>query len=409
MTEKRNKKTFALTTKIFIGLILGVIVGLLMQNHADFATSYIKPLGTLFLNLIKLIIVPLVFSSLLVGVADLDDVTKLGKIGLKTIAFFLITTAVAIIIGLALANIGNVGGNFVLPAEQITVETKEAPSIIDTLLNTVPANPLEALVEGRMLQIIVFAIIMGAGLLAVNEKAVVVFDFFRGITEAMYVIIAGVMKFAPIGVFGLIVPVIAENGPEVLLPLLRLIIIVYAACLIHMGLVYTFAVKISNYPIKKFYKAVFKPWLIAFTTSSSSGTLPITIQTAEEDLGVPKPIASFVLPLGATINMDGTSIYQGVCALFIAQVYGISLTIGQQLTIVLTATLASIGAAGVPGAGMIMLGMVLESVGLPIEGIALVAGVDRLLDMMRTSVNVVGDIACSIFVSRTEGELDHIK
>lgn len=404
MTKKKPK--LSLPLQIMIGLALGILVGILLQSNPGIADSYIRPLGTIFLNLIRLLIVPLVFSSLLIGVADLKDITKIGKIGLKTMVFFLCTTAIAIVIGLVLANVLNVGGGFVIPAGEIVYEASTPPSFIDTLVGIIPSNPLNSLVQGQMLQIIVFALIFGTGLLAVGEKGRPVFDFFSGTAEAMYAITAGVMKFAPIGVFGLIAPVVANNGPGVLLPLSRAILIVYLACILHVILVYTPALKfLAKMSVRKFYKAAFAPWATAFTTSSSAGTLPITLETAEKELGVPKPIASFVLPLGATINMDGTAIYQGVAALFIAQVYGLDLTLGQQLTIVLTATLASIGTAGVPGAGMIMLAMVLQGVGLPIEGIALIAGVDRIFDMMRTSINVLGDMVCAVFVARTEGEL----
>ncbi|HHX04031.1 MAG TPA: dicarboxylate/amino acid:cation symporter [Tissierellia bacterium] len=403
---QKKKSGLSLPIRILIGLVLGIIVGILLQSNPEIADKYIKPLGTIFLNLIKLIIVPLVFSSLLVGVADLQDVTKIGKIGLKTVVYFLATTAIALFIGLLLGNVLNVGGGFVIPTGDITYEAATAPSFIDTLVGIIPSNPLNSIVLGQMLQIIVFALILGAGLLAVGEKGRPVFNFFNGIAEAMYSITGGIMKLAPIGVFGLITPVIANNGPGVLLPLSRAILVVYLACFLHAAIVYSSTVKyLGKMSLKKFYKAAFAPWAMAFTTSSSSGTLPITLETAEKELGVSKSVASFVLPLGATINMDGTAIYQGVGALFIAQVYGIDLTISQQLTIVLTATLASIGTAGVPGAGMIMLAMVLQGVGLPIEGIALIAGVDRIFDMARTSINVLGDLACSIVVAKSEGEL----
>lgn len=330
-----------------------------------------------------------------------------GKIGLKTFVYFLFTTAIAIVIGLVVANVLDVGSGFTLPIEDLSYEAVEPPSFIDTLVGIIPSNPLKSLVEGEMLQIIVFALILGAGLLAVGELGKPVLNFFNGVAEAMYKVTNGVMKFAPIGVFGLMTPVIANNGPQVLLPLSKAILAVYIACALHVLIVYSSTVKIfGKMNLKHFYKGVFGPWLFAFTTSSSSGTLPISMEAAENKLGVSKPIASFVLPLGATINMDGTAIYQGVCALFIAQVYGIDLSISQQLTIILTATLASVGTAGVPGSGMIMLAMVLQGVGLPVEGIALVAGVDRIFDMVRTSINVVGDLACAVIVARSEGELD---
>lgn len=403
MAEKKGK--LSLSIQILIALVAGIIVGLALQGNPDIANNYIRPLGTLFLNMIKLLIVPLVFSSLMVGVANMEDVTKLGRIGGKTFVYYFLTTAIAIVIGLVLGNLLNVGGGFVLPAGEIVYEAKEAPPFITTLINLIPSNPLKSIVEGEMLQIIVFALVLGGGVLMVGEKGKIVFEFFDSIAEAMFVITSWVMKFAPIGVFGLLTPVIAQNGPEVLMPLLRLIVVVYLACIIHIGVIYTLSVKfLGKMSPAKFYKGAFPAWAMAFTTSSSSGTLPLTMKCAEENLGVSKPVASFVLPLGATINMDGTAIYQGVCALFIAQVYGLNLDLGQQMTIVLTATLASVGTAGVPGSGMIMLAMVLQGVGLPVEGIALVAGIDRILDMIRTSLNVLGDLTCAVFIENTEKE-----
>lgn len=399
-------KKLQLTTKIFIGLALGILLGIILQPNPDIAVKFVKPFGTLFLNLIKLVIVPLVFSSLVVGTCGMDDVRKLGRIGGKTVAYYMLTTAFAVTIGLILANLSNVGGGFSIPVDA-KVEVAAAPNVIETLLNIIPSNPLKALVDGNMLQIIAFALIIGAGIIGIGEKGKVLFNFFDAMADVMYKIIAVIMEFAPIGVFALITPVVAQNGPGVLLPLLKLIVVVYAGCAIHALFTYSATVSLfAKVSPVKFFKGIAPAMVFAFTTASSSATLPINMKRCEENLGVPKSVTSFVLPLGATINMDGTAIYQGVCAFFIAQVYGINLPISAQLTIILTATLASIGTAGVPGAGMIMLGMVLQSVGLPIEGIALIAGVDRILDMMRTMINVTGDAACATIVAATEGELD---
>lgn len=399
-------KKMQLTTKIFIGLALGIVLGIILQPNPGIANDYIKPFGTLFLNLIKLVIVPLVFSSLVVGACSMDDVRKLGRIGGKTMAYYLLTTAFAVTIGLVLANITNVGGGYIIPADA-KYEIAEAPNVIETLLNIIPSNPLKALVDGNMLQIISFALIIGAGIIGIGEKGKNLQSFFESFAEVMYKIIGVVMEFAPIGVFALITPVVAVNGPTVLLPLLKLIIVVYIGCALHAILTYSATVwgfaKLS--PLQ-FFKGISPAMIFAYTTASSSATLPISMKRCEENLGVPKSICSFTLPLGATINMDGTAIYQGICAVFIAQIYGIPLPLTAQLTIILTATLASIGTAGVPGAGMIMLGMVLHTVGLPVEGIAIIAGVDRILDMMRTMINVTGDAACSVVVAATEGELD---
>ncbi len=399
-------KKMQLTTKIFIGLALGILLGIILQPNPDIASKYVKPFGTLFLNLIKLSIVPLVFSSLVVGTCSMDDVRKLGRIGGKTMLYYMMTTAFAVTIGLLLANVTNVGGGFSIPVDA-KVDIAEAPAIAETLLNIIPSNPLKALVDGNMLQIIAFALIIGAGIIGIGEKGKTLYNFFDSFAEVMYKIIGVIMQFGPIGVFALITPVVAVNGPKVLLPLLKLILVVYAGCALHAILTYTSTVSIfAKVNPVRFFKGISPAMVFAFTTASSSGTLPITMKCSEENLGVPKSISSFVLPLGATVNMDGTAIYQGICAFFIAQVYGLELSVGAQLTIILTATLASIGTAGVPGAGMIMLGMVLQSVGLPLEGIALIAGVDRVLDMMRTMINITGDAACAVVVSATEGELD---
>lgn len=395
----------SLSTKIFIGLALGVMAGLMFQSSPEVATIYIKPLGNLFLNLIKMIIVPLVLSSLVVGSASTGDVGKLGRIGIKTLAYYLVTTAIAVVLGLFLANMVNPGLGLSIPVDA-TAEAKEVPSVIETFLNIIPTNPIQAMADANMLQIIFFALILGIGITLVGEKAKPFLTFFDSIAEVCYKIVAIIMAFAPIGVFGLITPVVAEHGPSALLPLLKVIITVYLSCFLHAAIVYSGAVYFSSKmsPVT-FFKGAAPAMMVAFTTSSSSGTLPITMRCAEENLGVPKSISSFVLPLGATINMDGTALYQGVCALFVAQIYGIDLTFVQQLTIVLTATLASIGTAGVPGAGLIMLTMVLQSVGLPLEGMVLVGGIDRILDMARTCINITGDMAGAILVSATEGEL----
>lgn len=400
-------KKMQLSTKILIGLGAGILAGILLQGSPAVATTWIKPFGTLFLNLIKMIIVPLVLASLVVGTCGLGDVKKLGRIGGKTVAYYLLTTAFAVILGLILANVFSVGAGFVLPSDVKAAEASKIPSVIDTLLNIIPTNPIKAAADGNMLQIIAFALILGSGIVVLGDKGKPVFDFFDSLAEISYKITGGIMAFAPYAVFALITPVVAANGPKVLLPLLSVIIIVYVGCFLHAALVYSSTLMLfAKFSPMKFFKGIFPAQAIAFTTCSSSAALPVNMKCTEENLGVPKSICSFVLPLGATINMDGTALYQGVCALFIANVYGLDLTIAQQATIVLTATLASIGTAGVPGAGLIMLTMVLQTVGLPLEGLALVAGIDRILDMARTTVNITGDSACSVVIAASENELD---
>ncbi|WDV48199.1 dicarboxylate/amino acid:cation symporter [Clostridiaceae bacterium M8S5] len=397
-----------LTTKIFLGLILGVLVGLLMQRTPGIANTYIKPFGTLFINMIKMIIVPLVFSSLIVGSASMGSLKSLGRIGLKTVLYYLLTTAIAVSIGLLLGNLISTGHGLVVPIDA-NIETTEAPSMITTLLGIIPSNPLKGLVEANILQVIAFALFLGVGCTAVGkEKSASFVNFFESLAEIMYKITAFIMECAPYGIFALIVPVVADYGTDVLKPLAMVILAVYLGCVIHAILVYSTAVKVfANINPIRFFKGIAPAAITAFSTSSSSGTLPVTIKSVSENFGVPKQISSFVLPLGATINMDGTALYQGVCALFIAQVYGFHLSIAQMATIVLTATLGSIGTAGIPGGGLIMLTLVLQSVGLPLDGIVLIAGIDRILDMARTCVNVVGDASCAVVVSSTEKNIDY--
>lgn len=388
---------------IVAGLILGILAGLAMQGVPDAAENFLQPVGTLFLNVVKLLIVPLVFSSITVGVCGLGDAKSVGRVGGKTIIFYLFTTALAVAVGLLAGNLLPVGGGMGLSAPETGEVSAEASlNLAETLLNMVPTNPVAALAEGNMLQIIVTALILGGGILIAGEKGQALFRVMESLADTMYAITGAVMKFAPVAVFALIAPVVARYGPAVLLDLLGVIALVYGACLVHALVVYSAAVgTLGKTGPRKFFRESAPAILFAFSSSSSAATLPFAMDAAQR-LGASHPVRSFVLPLGATINMDGTAIYQGVCALFIANAYGISLTLGQQLTIVLTCTLASIGTAGVPGAGTIMLSMVLSSVGLPVEGVSLVWGVDRVLDMARTALNVTGDIACSVVVSRTE-------
>ncbi|MFP4085095.1 MAG: dicarboxylate/amino acid:cation symporter [Desulfonatronovibrio sp.] len=391
-----------LATKILIGLIAGVIVGLFMQGLQDIAVNYIKPFGDLFIRLIMMIIVPLVLSTLVVGAATTGDVRKLGRMGGKTVAFYLATTAVAVSIGIIMANIFKPGRGLLLPTDA-EYTGREAPPLIDVIINIVPKNPIDAMASGSMLQIIVFALFLGVAISIVGKKAEAVKNFFDGFAEVMYKITGLVMQLAPYGVFALIVPVVATNGPAVLLPLGKVIAVMYLAAIIHALIIYTLVIKgFTKLTLPQFYKGILPAQLIAFSTCSSGATLPATMKCAQENLGVSRSTASFVLPLGATINMDGSAIYQGVAALFVAQVYALDLSLGQQLTVVLTGTLASIGAAGVPGAGLIILTMVLTSVGLPMEGIALIAGIDRILDMARTTLNITGDSAAAVLIDASE-------
>ena len=392
-----------LSTKILIALGIGIIAGLeLGAEGAKFAATWIGPLGTIFMNMIKMIIVPLVFSSLVIGVCALGDVKKIGRIGAKTIVYYLGTTFFAIMLGLAFGVIMQPGAGVNMPAEGVKAAAKAAPPIMKVIVDIFPTNPLDAMLKANMLQIIVFSLFLGISITAVGEKAEYLKRTIDGLAEASYKMVGMIMKFAPIGVFGLITPVVAANGPAVLLPLLKVVVAVYLACLLHALVVYGALIKfVGGLSPVKFFKTVMPASLLAFTSCSSGGTLPVNMECAEK-LGVSREVSSFVLPLGATINMDGTAAYQGVCTLFIAQIYGVDLTAGQYLTILLTGTLASIGTAGVPGAGFIMLTMILTAIGLPLEGSALIAGIDRILDMPRTSVNVTGDACVNYLVDKSE-------
>jgi len=368
--------------------------------------NFLQPLGDLFLRLIKFIIAPLILSTLVVGVASSSDPQQLGRMGMKTVAYYLATTAIAIVIGLVVAFAISPGKGLDISADGLAVPeiaTAEQQSTITTILNVIPENPFNALASGNILQIIFFALFIGLAITFVGEKAQPVYRFFEGFSEVMFKITGIVMKVAPIGILGLLAPIVGQYGLSVLLPLLKVILAVYIACIIHAIVVYSSAVKVFGKmnPLK-FFKGISPAALVAYSTASSAGTLPVTIKNTNENLGVPNKVTSFVLPLGATVNMDGTAIYQGVAVVFIAQFFNLNLSLMQLLTVVLVTVLASIGTAGVPGAGLIMLTMVLTSVNMPLEGIALIAGIDRILDMMRTSVNVVGDASAAVVVAGTE-------
>ena len=393
-----------LLTQILIAFVVAIILGLIFKE----SISVLQPLGDLFLRLIKFIIAPLVLSTLVIGVASIGDPKSLGRVGSKTIGYYMITTAIAIAIGLGVAYLISPGeGLSISVPETDDVEVNESEGVVQTFLEIVPENPFTALAEGDILQIIFFAIFLGLAITFIGKKADPVYQFFDSFSEIMFHITNIIMKFAPIGVLGLVAPIIGEYGPQMLLPLLKIIIAVAIACILHAIIVYSLSVKtFAKMNPLTFFKGISPAAIVAFSTASSAGTLPVTIKNTQENLGVSNKISSFVLPLGATINMDGTAIYQGVAIVFIAQFYGMDMTLMQLTTVVLTTVLASIGTAGVPGAGMIMLAMVLSAINLPLEGIALIAGIDRVLDMFRTSINIVGDASAAVVVAGSEDEID---
>ena len=398
-----QKKKMSLAAQIFIGLGLGIVAGLLFMagGKAEWAVSYVKPFGTIFLNLIKFIVVPIVLTSIIAGVISMQDIRKVGSIGWKTVVYYMMTTAFAVIIGLIFANLFK--GSFkVLQTSGLEFEVATSVSFMDTLVNIFPSNFVNPLANASMLQVIVIALFFGFGIILAGEKGLPLAKGVNSLADVSMIIMEIILKLSPVGVFCLITPVVAENGPEILGSLAMVLLAAYICYILHAVLIYSATVKtMAGLNPITFFKGMAPAMVMAFSSASSVGTLPMNLECAQK-LGAKKDVASFVLPLGATINMDGTAIYQGVCAVFIAACYGIDLTLPQMLTIVLTATLASVGTAGVPGSGMVMLAMVLQSVGLPVEGIALVAGVDRIFDMGRTTVNITGDAACAIIVSKLE-------
>ena len=414
-----------LYTKILIGLISGGTIGAIANaaNLTGLAQALIalEPIGTGFIRLITMIVIPLVVASLLVGTASLGDISKLGRIGGKTLAYYMFTTAVAVTIGLGLSNLIKPGSDvdpatrdqlaarFQTEAQDKMEIAAEAPSLVDVLLNMIPRNPIQAAAEFDLLALIFFSIVFGAAVSVLPEaQKTPVLSFFEGVNNASMIIIGWVMKIAPYAVFALIGAVVAQFGLDLLRSLFIYSLVVVLGLLTHLfgtiGIMVRVAARLN--PVYFFKQVVAVP-IFAFSTSSSSATLPVSISTAQNKLGISRQVTGFVLPLGATINMDGTALYQAVAVMFIAQIYGIPIDLTGQLTIVLTATLASVGAAGVPSSGIITLIIVLQSVGLGNQveaGIALILGVDRILDMLRTAVNVTGDMSCTAFVARSEGE-----
>ena len=403
----------SLTKKIILALILGVVVGIgftyIPEDIFSIADKYVlDPVGQIFINLIMMIVVPIVFVSIVLGTAGLGEPAKLGKIGIQTISFFLVTTAVALSIGIGLAYLLEPGnaGNFDAAISKAEYEPESAPPIMDTLINIIPDNPVGSMASGDMLQIIAFAVFIGLALAVLGEKTSAIYRLFEQINEIFMYLVNLVMKTAPYGAFALIASAIGGAGLGALGSMAMYMVTVVLALLVHGAVTYSLAIwgLGKGNPIK-FYKGFFPAISLGFSTSSSNATLPVSMKTAQENLGVKKEISSFVQPLGATINMDGTGIMQAVATVFIAQVYAQTLGFTDIILIILTATLASVGTAGVPGVGLIMLAMVLQQVGLPVEGIALIIGVDRLLDMLRTSLNITGDAACAYIISEREKRL----
>ena len=410
----KQTKPLGLTSQILIALVVGATLGLLINFYAapnswlhnTLVNNVFATIGTLFIKLLKIMVVPLVLVSLITGVTALGDTSKLGRIGGKTIALYLFTTAIAITIALSLGyvtipemeNSLSVGQEFVV---------KEAPSLTNIITNLVPSNPFQAMTEGNMLQVIIFAILVGFGILRAGERGTKLKQVFTSANEVILNIVMLIMRLAPLGVFCLISKTFASEGLDLIIKLGEHFFTVLLALICHALITYTLILKLFARlnPIQ-FFKKMIPALSFAFSTASSSATIPVTMRVVKDELGVDNSVASFTVPLGATINMDGTAIMQGVATVFIAGIYGIDLSLTDFLMVILTATLASIGTAGVPGVGLITLAMVLNQVNIPVEGIALIIGVDRILDMVRTAVNITGDAVISCAIARSENLLD---
>ena len=416
-TAEKTKKKIGLSTQIFIALLIGALFGVVI--HYWIPSSYIKDtvivegvlyvVGQGFIRLMQMLVVPLVFCSLICGSMAIGDTKTLGKVGVKTIGFYLVTTALAVCVALGSALLINPGRGLDMDAVQkgTVSSTTEATSLVDTLLNIIPKNPVQSMANGDMLPIIVFALFVGIMLAKLGTRGSVVANFFSQFNDVMMEMTMAIMKIAPIGVFCLIARTFATVGFSAFAPMLKYMGNVTLALAIQCLIVYQILLFVfTRLNPLKFIKKFLPVMGFAFSTATSNATIPMSIDTLSKKMGVSKQISSFTIPLGATINMDGTSIMQGVAVVFIAQAYGIPLTMGNLATVVVTATLASIGTAGVPSVGLVTLAMVLNSVGLPTEGIALIMGIDRILDMIRTAVNITGDDVCTTIVCHQEGSLN---
>ena len=397
----------SLTTQMLLALVLGCICGLII-SFIGISPDYFKPLGDIFISLIKMLVVPLVFTTLVAGAAAVGDVSRLGKIAIKSLIYYTITTAFAVSIGLLVANILQPGSGIEISQSTQNTINVNPPSLLSVFMGIIPTNPAKAMADGNMLQIIFFAIFLGISVSSLGTKHNHVHQFFDSFAEAMLKLTSMVMLYAPIGVFGLLTYTVGTYGADVLLPLLKLILVMFIACVIHVIVIYIPLIRYSGLSIRKFLNEMTSTILIAFSSASSAAALSSNLQSVQK-LGASRPVSSFMIPLGNTINMDGTAIYMGVCSIFAATFFGIDLTFDKQLLIILIAILASVGTMGVPGAGVIMISMVFTQVGIPLEAIALIAGIDRILDMMRTTLNVLGDATGALAVSKAENDMRPIQ
>ncbi|CDA33698.1 na+/H+-dicarboxylate symporters [Firmicutes bacterium CAG:536] len=421
MKKNKGKKKLGLTTVIFIALIAGAVTGTIINNffmHIDVVNKVIVEgifyvIGQGFISLMKMLVVPLVFCSIVCGAASIGDTKTLGKVGVRTIIFYICTTMLAVAVALSVASLINPGLGLDMSAVENVKTTIDSSatntdlSLVDTILNIIPTNPIASLANGEMLQIIVFALIVGIILAKLKDKAQLVSNFFQQGNDIMMEMTMMIMKIAPIGVFCLVGRTFSELGFSAMVPMFKYMITVVLALAIQCYGVYMIMLRVfAGLNPFKFAKKFFPVQAFAFSTATSNATIPLNIDTLEEKVGVSRKISGFTIPLGATINMDGTSIMQGVAVVFVAQAFGIHLDPADYLTVIATATLASIGTAGVPSVGLVTLAMVFDSVGLPVSGIGLIMGIDRILDMLRTAVNITGDAVCTTIVAKQNKELD---
>jgi len=394
-------KKLGLTSKIFIGFALGIILGLIFKDKV----LILKPLGDIFLTLIKMIVVPLVFCSITSGVASIGDINRLKRIGSRTIIYFIVTTMLAGIIGLVIANVVQPGAGVDLNMIQASnkFQAKEMPTLAKTLLDMFPTNPVKSMVDGNLMQIIVFSLFLGVSLTMLGEKGKKIIDLFNLGTEAMYKMTAIVMEFSPIGVAALMACSIGEYGLKIFGPLGKFILTDYLGLLTVIIIMYVPMLKfIAKVPLVYFFKKVLQIWMVTVSTTSSSGTLPVTIGVTKKRFGVPDEIAEFILPLGATMNMNGAVVYYSAAVMFVSQIYGIHMDLSQQILTIILATIISVGSPGIPGGGIVMTIMLLTTMGLPMEIVGMIAGIYRILDMGHTTLNVTGDVVTSLCISRSE-------
>jgi dicarboxylate/amino acid:cation (Na+ or H+) symporter, DAACS family len=389
--------------KILIGLFLGVLAGLILGERA----IYLKPIGNVFLNLINMIIVPLILGSMTVGITSIHDPKKLGRIGIKTLMLYLLTTLAAIFIGLTFAELFDVGYGLNLQIGSKVAASTSPASLTSIFLAIIPKNPFASMTEGNILQIIVFSVFLGISINFAGEKGKPLMRFMESLADVMYRMTAIIMEFAPIGVFAIMAWVTGTFGVALLIPLFKFLFIYYAACFVHIIIVFCGLLKgVSKVHPGPFFRGMGDAIVMAFSTGSSSATLPVSMHCTQENLGVSKRITNFVLPLGVTLNMNGTALFQAMSAIFVAEAYGVSLSWYSYVILSATAVLSAVGTAGVPGSGFIMLSAVLSAVGLPLEGLAILAGIDRLRDMVGTVLNVMGDAVVAVVIAKQEGEFD---